>query len=360
MRGAVCHRSLCRAALVATVQCSTAFRVAGRAGWPPPAQGSPPLRRLAATASAVMSGGAARRPPVKVGILQMTAVNDKDANFRQNEAYATHAKEQGCEMLFLPECCSFIGARPGEAQAAAEELSGPTVALYKDLAKRLGIWLSLGGFQEKGLADDPSGKIYNTHIVIDAGGDIKAVYRKIHLFDVPMTGLVESKQALPGSQLVACPSPAGQLGLTVCYDVRFPELYQKLTFLHGAQVLLVPAAFAMKTGEAHWETLLRCRAIETQCYVLAAAQVGQHNEDGNKRQSWGHSLAIDPWGKILVDMGKSTGVAVVEIDLDLVQSTRDNMPMQHHRRYDIYGDGPHAAPSIGEDESGEKKEESMS
>ncbi|CAK0866857.1 unnamed protein product [Prorocentrum cordatum] len=123
--------------------------------------------------------------------------------------------------------------------------------------------------------------------------------------------------------------------------------YQKLTFLHGAEVLLVPSAFAMRTGEAHWELLLRCRAIETQCYVLAAAQVGRHNEDGNKRESWGHSLAIDPWGRTLVNMGTTKGLAVVEIDSELVRSTRENMPIDRHRRYDIYGDAPHAATGHG-------------
>jgi predicted amidohydrolase len=167
-----------------------------------------------------------------------------------------------------------------------------------------------------------------------------------------MTGLVESKQTLPGDQLVACDSPVGRLGVTVCYDIRFPEIYQKLVFLHGARVLLVPSAFAMKTGEAHWETLLRCRAIETQCYVFAAAQVGQHNEDGNKRQSWGHALAIDPWGNILADLGKTPGLAVVEIDSELIQKTRENMPMHLHRRYDLYGDGPHSA-----DDDATKREE---
>mmetsp|Transcript_104612 Transcript_104612/g.291402 ORF Transcript_104612/g.291402 Transcript_104612/m.291402 type:complete len:301 (+) Transcript_104612:20-922(+) len=292
---------------------------------------------------------------MQVGLVQMTAVNDKDANFHKNSETVRAAAQQGCRLVCFPECFAFIGARPGEAQAAAEELSGPTIRRYKALAKDHGVWLSLGGFQEKGPSDKEGSKIYNTHLVIDATGEVQAVYRKIHLFDVPMTGLVESAQALPGDKLVACPSPVGVLGVTVCYDVRFPELYQKLTFLHGAQLLLVPSAFAMKTGEAHWETLLRCRAIETQCYVLAAAQVGQHNEDGNRRQSWGHSLAVDPWGRILVDMGVTLGLAVIEVDMQLVHSTRDNMPMRLHRRYDIYGGAPHALSPGGDDRDAEKR-----
>ncbi|CAK0866862.1 unnamed protein product [Prorocentrum cordatum] len=125
------------------------------------------------------------------------------------------------------------------------------------------------------------------------------------------------------------------------------------------QVLLVPSAFAMRTGEAHWELLLRCRAIETQCYVLAAAQVGRHNEDGNKRESWGHSLAIDPWGRTLVNMGTTKGLAVVEIDSELVRSTRENMPIDRHRRYDIYGDAPHAATGHGATRSSRDAEDGM-
>mmetsp|Transcript_45373 Transcript_45373/g.82898 ORF Transcript_45373/g.82898 Transcript_45373/m.82898 type:complete len:389 (+) Transcript_45373:86-1252(+) len=290
--------------------------------------------------------GAQRK--ARVALVQMTAVNDKDKNFAACSERVKEAKALGCDMVCFPECFSFIGARPGEAQKAAEDVAGPTIQRYCALAAEHGLWLSLGGFQEKGPTDDKQGRIYNTHLIISAEGEVQATYRKIHLFDVPMTGLVESSQALPGSSLVSCSSPAGVLGVTVCYDLRFPELYQKLTFLHGATVLLVPSAFAMKTGEAHWETLLRSRAIETQCYVLAAAQVGQHNEDGNKRKSWGHSLAVDPWGKILADLGGTEpGMAVIEIDEELVANTRRNMPMAAHRRYDLYGGPPFAM----EDES---------
>jgi len=318
--------------------------------------GKRPWASTADNAKPTMSANAA----CKVGIVQMTSVNDKDINFQRNAETVRAASSQGCLLLCFPECFSFIGAKAGEAQAAAEDISGPTITRYRALAREHGMWLSLGGFQEKPPAGSDDDKIYNAHLIVDAKGEIAAVYRKIHLFDVPMTGLVESRQALPGDRLVACPSPAGMLGVTVCYDLRFPELYQKLTFLHGAQVLLVPSAFAMKTGEAHWETLLRCRAIETQCYVIAAAQVGQHNEDGNKRQSWGHSLAIDPWGRILADMGSSdTGLVVIEVDPQLVQSTRDNMPMHSHRRYDIYGDGPHAADQRREDVDQQQQKDNL-
>ena len=198
--------------------------------------------------------------------------------------------------------------------------------------------------QTRTCADPAESRIFNTHVVVRSSGEIACSYRKIHLFDVPMTGLVESKQALPGEELVACDSPVGKLGVTVCYDLRFPELYQKLTFVHGCQLLLIPSAFAMKTGEAHWETLLRARAIETQTYVVAAAQAGLHNEDGNKRRSYGHAMAIDPWGTVLAAFGADdAGVQTFEVDLALLDQTRDNMPMHAHRRYDLYGVGPHQA-----------------
>lgn len=274
------------------------------------------------------------------GLVQMCSVNDISQNLASASALVREAASKGCKIVFLPECFSFIGAKAGEAQAIAESIDGPTISKYRSLARQHNVWLSLGGFQER---CEGESRIYNTHLVIDEAGAVQATYRKIHLYDVPMVGLVESKQALPGDLgLVACDSPCGRLGVTICYDMRFPELYQKLTFAHGAQILLMPSAFAMKTGEAHWETLLRARAIETQCYVVASAQAGLHNTEGNRRRSWGHSLAIDPWGKIVASFGgEGTGVECFEIDLDLVDSTRANMPMAEHRRYDIYGDVPH-------------------
>eukprot|EP00435_Cladocopium_sp_Y103_P052674 s38_g16.t1 len=168
---------------------------------------------------------------------------------------------------------------------------------------------------------------------------------KIHLFDAPFTGLVESQQTVAGAEVVACASPVGKLGVTVCYDVRFPELFQKLRFQHGVDILLIPSAFSMPTGEAHWELLMRARAVECQCYVLAAAQGGKHNEDGNQRQSWGHAMAVDPWGKVLAEFdGSSSGVKVVEILPEKLQEVRQKMPLADQRRYDIYGDAGGAKP----------------
>jgi predicted amidohydrolase len=194
----------------------------------------------------------------------------------------------------------------------------------------------------------PAEYIYNTHVIIDNEGNIANFYHKVHLFDVSIPGKVnlkESKTTLPGKKLVLCPSPIGKLGLTICYDMRFPEMYVELVQRGGAEVILIPSAFTVPTGAAHWHTLLRARAIESQCYVIAAAQVGQHNE---KRRSYGHSLCYDPWGNLLVDAGgydsenggddgdklspvEVPSISICDIDLDLVASVRERMPIQEHR-----------------------------
>jgi len=280
----------------------------------------------------------------RVAMVQMRAVNDVESNFSTCSDAVKEASEAGAQMVFFPECFAFIGAHPGEAQKAAQALDGPLMQRYCTLVKTYKVWLSLGGFQERCERADEE-RIYNTHVIIDSNGTITTTYRKIHLFDVPSTGLVESRQALPGDTMCVCDSPCGRLGVTICYDMRFPELYQQLAFEKGAQVLLMPSAFTVKTGIAHWSTLLRCRAVETQCYVIAAAQAGQHNEDGNCRQSYGHSLAVDPWGEVVAgfdagcegEMGTETGVVLFEVDLGLLERTRQKMPLDKHRRYDIYG-----------------------
>ncbi|KAF6254735.1 carbon-nitrogen hydrolase [Scenedesmus sp. NREL 46B-D3] len=298
----------------------------------------------AAAAAAAAASPAGRR--CKVAVAQMTSVGDQLANFNTCKQLAEQAAAAGCSMLFLPECFSFIGASQPEVRAAltcqgphsaaaaataaaaaaaaalgslskAEPLDGPAMARYRQLARDTGLWLSLGGFQEMG---PDLQHLYNAHVVLDAAGSTAASYRKVHLFDVDVPNgpvLMESRTtapgdkssaaaaaqrcaawldvgfepATPGCQLVVCDSPAGRLGLTVCYDLRFPEVYQTLTWGMGAEVLLVPSAFTKVTGKAHWEVLLRARAIECQCFVIAAAQAGVHNE---KRESYGHALIIDP------------------------------------------------------------------
>mmetsp|Transcript_13229 Transcript_13229/g.25311 ORF Transcript_13229/g.25311 Transcript_13229/m.25311 type:complete len:339 (+) Transcript_13229:30-1046(+) len=276
--------------------------------------------------------------PVKVAVGQMCAKNDVLGNFETCKLLAEESKQAGCAMLFLPECFSYIGSNLADALAVAEPLEGHIMSRYRDLARSTGLWLSLGGFQETG--PDAQHR-YNTHVMVDSEGNIVASYRKIHLFDLDLPDgpepikLLESSATAPGCQVAACDSPAGRVGLTVCYDMRFPELYQKLRFEEGAEILTMPSAFTRPTGEAHWEVLLRARAIETQCFVVAAAQTGQHNE---KRASYGHAIIINPWGKVIgkLDDPNSTGIAVAEIDLNELRKIRQNMPLDKHRRYDLY------------------------
>lgn len=268
---------------------------------------------------------------VRVAAAQMTSVNDLAANFSTCSRLAKEAVAAGARMLCLPENFSYMGVKLGESLRIAEPLDGSIMQNYCSLAREYGIWLSLGGFQEKGRDDT---HLFNTHVVIDDSGNIRSTYRKIHLFDVDVPGAAvfkESSFADPGDRVVAAESPIGRLGLTVCYDLRFPELYQKLRFEHDSQVLLVPSAFTTVTGQAHWEILLRARAIETQCYVIAAAQAGKHND---KRESYGDTLIIDPWGAVVGRLPDrvSTGIAVADIDFEVIDSVRQKMPIAKHRK----------------------------
>ena len=267
----------------------------------------------------------------KVAVAQMTSIGDTEFNFQTCSKLAEEAASQGAKMLFLPEAFSFVGSASEQTVAIAEPVTGHTISKYAALAKRLNLWLSLGGFQEVG--PDPE-HVYNSHLILTDNGEIAAIYRKIHLFSVDIIPkgpvLMESRYTAPGTGLITSDSPAGRLGLSTCYDLRFPELYQRLVFEKGAQVLLVPSAFTVPTGRAHWEVLLRARAIETQTYVIAAAQAGKHNE---KRESYGHSLIIDPWGTIVgkLDDPLATGIAVAEIDLGELESIRQRIPIAVHR-----------------------------
>ena len=233
----------------------------------------------------------------------------------------------------------------------------------RTIARESGCWISAGGMHESGAppalaleatADgENKPRVYNSHVIIDNEGTVRAVYRKSHLFDVAIPGKVnlrESATMAPGNECVVCDSPIGRLGLSTCYDVRFPEHYVDMVQRGGAEILLVPSAFTIPTGRAHWHTLLKSRAIENQCYVLAAAQVGKHND---KRKSYGHALAIDPWGEVLADAGGYDGVGtgglaiidddaespvkcpsiiLCDIDHEKIRSVRDRMPIQQHRR----------------------------
>jgi predicted amidohydrolase len=269
-------------------------------------------------------------PRIAVG--QMSASSDVEKNLEVVADLCARAKDRGCAMLFLPECFAFIGVKGTDALAVMEPLDGPLLGRYRELAARHRLWLSLGGFAEKGPDRD---RRFNAHVIVNDAGEIQASYRKIHLFDVDMGDvngpvLMESATAAAGETLVTCDSPAGKLGLTVCYDLRFPEMFARLRYELGCEVMLVPSAFTKPTGQAHWETLLRARAIETQSYVVAAAQAGVHSEG---RASHGHAMIVDPWGKVVAELdGEETGIAVADVDLGYLKDVRSRIPVETHRR----------------------------
>lgn len=269
---------------------------------------------------------------LKVALVQCCATADVAANLTRLQSLVAEAAATGATLVALPEAFAFIGPER-DKQRILEPLEatapGPILACCQALAREHGIELLLGGFHEQ-LPDDH--RAGNTSVLLDASGAIISCYRKIHLFDVDLadgTRLMESRGTAPGERAVIVERDWGTLALTICYDLRFPALYQALVN-QGAAVITVPSAFTHSTGTAHWHALLRARAIETQCFVLAPAQHGRHND---RRRSFGHSLIIDPWGEILAE-GPAEGDAVISATLDLAQvsKVRAQMPVQDHRR----------------------------
>ncbi|PZC76389.1 hypothetical protein B5X24_HaOG204688 [Helicoverpa armigera] len=273
----------------------------------------------------------------RVAVCQMTSVADKAANLEVVSNLVSQAAKDNVQMLFFPEACDYICDNKNDTLSQAESIiEGPTVASYRDLAAKHKVWLSMGGIHE--LDEAYPSKVCNTHIIIDDKGNIVQTYRKLHLFDVEIPErnirLKESDFCQPGDHIVApVETPVGKVGLSICYDMRFPELSTSLSIV-TAEILTYPSAFTQATGAAHWHVLLRARAIENQCYVIAAAQVGAHNP---KRKSYGHALIVDPWGEVLADCGESAPCyKVAEISDERIKSVRKNMPVFQHRRRNIY------------------------
>jgi len=269
---------------------------------------------------------------MKIAAAQMMATSDIEQNFATCKALVEKASQQGVRLLSLPECFAFIGEKKEDLLSFMRPIDSPLVKRYCGLAKEYGLWLSLGGLQEK--ATNTCSQ--NAHLLIDEKGEIRKIYRKLHLFDVDIPGgprLMESDSAKGGDAVVVTDSPLGKLGLCICYDLRFAEQFLVSRML-GAEIILVPAAFTATTGKAHWEVLLRARAIETQCYIVAAAQVGNHNA---KRKSHGDAMVVDPWGQVISRCGEGSGLAIAEIDLEYLREVRTRMPVMEHRRSDVYG-----------------------
>ena len=262
-----------------------------------------------------------------VAAIQMSSGGDKAANLEKAEHLIRLAAARGARLVALPEVFNWRGKRAEEA-AAAESLEGVTLTLMAGLARDLEIHIVAGSITE----DAPGQpKRYNTSVLIGPAGRRLAVYRKIHLFDVDLPGRVtikESDAKLAGAEVVSATIPLATIGLSVCYDLRFPELYRRLAFA-GARIVTIPSAFTFPTGEAHWDVLIRARAIENQCYVIAPAQFGP-NVHGFS--DYGNSMIVDPWGRVLARAADMEGVVIAPVDLEYLERVRRELPSLAHVR----------------------------
>lgn len=266
----------------------------------------------------------------QVGIVQLCATSDIPRNLETTVSLSKRAIDDGAEVVFLPEAFAYIGSdRERIPQLEDLEEGGPMLECCKNIAKEHSVHVVAGGFPEKA----PESRAFNTCLHLTPNGKIQAAYRKIHLFDVDLpdgTRMLESRNTSPGCELVTTELPFGTLGLSVCYDVRFPLLYQELVD-KGATALTVPAAFVNSTGRDHWHVLLRARAIECQSYVIAPAQYGDHQH--RNRKSYGHALVADPWGLVIAECEQNEdGYAIAEIDPDRVEEVREQLPSLRNRR----------------------------
>jgi predicted amidohydrolase len=259
--------------------------------------------------------------------IQMAAASDKAANLERAERLVRVASARGANLVALPEMFNWRGKRAEEA-AAAETLEGESITRMARLARELQLHLIAGSIAER-VPNQP--RNYNTSVLLGPNGSRLAVYRKIHLFDIDLPGRVTARESdvkMPGIEVVAAPTPLGTIGLTVCYDLRFPELYRQLVF-GGAQIITLPSAFTFPTGEAHWETLIRARAIENQVYLIAPAQFGP-NPHGFS--DYGNSMIVDPWGRVLARAADYEGVVLAPIDLEYQERVRRELPALSHAR----------------------------
>jgi deaminated glutathione amidase len=269
---------------------------------------------------------------VRVGAVQLNATEDTDRNLETADRLTREAVALGAEVVVLPEKWSVLGTDE-QMTAGAEPLDGRCISWARSTARELGIDLVAGSIVERVEGRD---KGANTSVHVGADGEIRAVYRKIHMFDVEVDGDVyaESASEEPGDEVVVSELPGGvPLGLTICYDVRFPELYRILA-VRGAQVVTVPAAFTLATTRDHWEVLLRARAIENQCFVIAPNQIGAHPPG---HRAGGRSLIIDPWGLVLASAPDLETAIVAELDFETLGRVRRRIPALEHRRPDVYG-----------------------
>ncbi|MFN8544290.1 MAG: carbon-nitrogen hydrolase family protein [Candidatus Binatia bacterium] len=263
-----------------------------------------------------------------VAAVQMSSGPDRAANLDRAAALVRSAAARGARLVVLPEVFPWRGPR-GEEAAHVEPVPGPTTEAMADLARTTGVYLCAGSLLERA-ADDP--RPYNTSCLFGPTGALLACYRKIHLFDVELPGRVsvrESATRAPGAtEPIVVRTELGAIGLSICYDLRFPELYRRLVRA-GAELLLIPSAFTFPTGAAHWEVLCRARAIENQCYVVAADQTGPSPLG---HADWGDSLIADPWGRVLARAAEGEALAVAEVDRGYLAQVRRELPCLDHAR----------------------------
>ncbi|SMG42993.1 carbon-nitrogen hydrolase family protein [Dethiosulfovibrio salsuginis] len=268
----------------------------------------------------------------KIAIAQMDSGPHKEINLQKMEGMISEAAKQGVSFVAFPETSIVMPATGEDREADSEDIHGPSIARLSEAAKEAGIWVHCGSIPERIEGDKRS---HNTSVVISPEGEIAGIYRKIHLFDIDMEGgpsVMESVSYSPGKDVVTVETDIGTLGLSICYDLRFPELFRMLV-LKGARILVVPACFTADTGKEHWEPLLRARAIENQCYVLAPAQTGMKP----RYRAHGKSLVVDPWGTITACKADGEGLILSEVDMGRVESIRHSVPCLRNRRPDIYG-----------------------
>lgn len=265
-----------------------------------------------------------------VAAVQMQSTEDLQHNRTRARQLIREAADYGARLVALPEHFAYLGPKEEEYPPTAQPLEGPLLKEFQDLAAQWGIYLVLGSFPE---VTTTGAKPYNTSVLLGPQGELLARYRKIHLFDITLPGQAtyqESRYILPGQELVTVPlaEEGFTVGLAICYDLRFPELFRAL-IERGAEIIILPSAFTLFTGKDHWEVLLRARAIENQVYILAPAQMGRH---GPRRQSYGRSMIVDPWGLVLAQAPDAEGVIYARLDRDRLLQLRAELPCLQHRR----------------------------
>ncbi len=271
---------------------------------------------------------------MKAALIQLNSSDDPVANLSRTCDLVAQAVGQGAQFLLTPEVTNCVSQdRAHQIRVLQHEADDITLAGLREAAIAHGVWLSIGSLALK--THDPDGRFANRSFLIDPAGQIVARYDKIHMFDVTVSDTEtyrESAGYRPGQRAVVADTPFAKIGMSICYDVRFAYLYRALAQA-GAEVLLIPSAFSPVTGAAHWEPLLRARAIETGSYVLAAAQTGTHQTSaGKSRQTYGHSMAISPWGEVLADLGTDCGIALVDLDPRSVSQSRKRIAALSHDR----------------------------